>query len=142
MALLAKQGWRLLQFPQSLLARALRNKYHPSCGFMEIFLNLMASYAWKFIWEARGLQMRGVRWRVGNEESIKVCGDLWLPALYFFRVTSPNPFLDYSLKVCNLIDEMGIRRKKPVIRFFIFTGKFFYQMQVSRHSYLGVNMRE
>lgn len=43
-------------------------------------------------------------------KSIRVWGDPWLPSPYSFRVESPNPFLEHSLKVYYLIDEMGCGR--------------------------------
>jgi hypothetical protein len=45
MALLAKQGWRLLQNPHSLVARIIKEKYHPGCSFMESELGNRPSYA-------------------------------------------------------------------------------------------------
>jgi hypothetical protein len=35
--LLAKQGWILLQFPESLVARVMKNKILPQCGFLVSF---------------------------------------------------------------------------------------------------------
>ncbi|KAI5668229.1 hypothetical protein M9H77_18082 [Catharanthus roseus] len=79
-----------------MLARALRSKYHPLCGFMDTSLNMRASYAWKSFWEARGLLMRGVRWRVEaillNSSSRMV---VWtveeLMALLLLRALYGNP---------------------------------------------------
>ncbi|KAA3489556.1 reverse transcriptase [Gossypium australe] len=46
-ALLAKQGWRLINHPNSLLARVLKAKYYP------------LSLTWKSVWAAKGLLQRG-----------------------------------------------------------------------------------
>lgn len=37
-ALLAKQGWRIVQNLNSILTRALQGKYYPSCSFLEASL--------------------------------------------------------------------------------------------------------
>lgn len=44
MALLAKKGWRLIQNPHSVLAQALKAKYHPGFSFLEAPLLPYASY--------------------------------------------------------------------------------------------------
>jgi hypothetical protein len=45
-ALLAKQGWRLLKFPDSLVARVLREKYYPHGNILQAQLGSRPSYAW------------------------------------------------------------------------------------------------
>jgi hypothetical protein len=45
-ALLAKQGWRLLQQPTSLLSRVLKAKYFPNCSFMEADIPGHSSFSW------------------------------------------------------------------------------------------------
>jgi hypothetical protein len=45
MALLAKQGWRLLQFPKSPVAKIFKEKYYPHTTYMETPLGNMPSYA-------------------------------------------------------------------------------------------------
>lgn len=54
-ALLAKQGWRIIQYQNSLLARVLNAKYFPNSNFQNVELGNLPSLTWKSIWTARGL---------------------------------------------------------------------------------------
>lgn len=47
------------------------------------------SYAWKNILKGRGVFRKGAKWRVGNDESIKIWGDNWLPTINNFGVQGP-----------------------------------------------------
>lgn len=107
LALLAKQGWRILQHPESLVAQIFRARYFSQVGFMHAPVKSNASYIWRSIAEARVIQL-GVRWRVGDRRSINVWGDNWLPRQILFKVISPIPAgMDASFKVSNLILEDG-----------------------------------
>jgi hypothetical protein len=53
LALLAKQGWRLIQQPESLVAQILRDKYYNGCDFMDASKGKSISYAWRSILNAR-----------------------------------------------------------------------------------------
>jgi hypothetical protein len=55
LALLAKQGWKLLQNPHSLVARVLKEKYYPGVSFFEYELVNKLSYAWRSIWVGKKL---------------------------------------------------------------------------------------
>jgi hypothetical protein len=79
LALLAKQGWRIIQYPDSLVARIMREKYFPSGSFLTAPLGKAPSFAWQSIHQARKLLDRGLVWRVGNGEKIAIWGDRWLP---------------------------------------------------------------
>jgi hypothetical protein len=69
-ALLAKQGWRLLQAPNSLVARIMQEKYYSGGNFPEAQKGRRSSYAWRSIIQARDVLERGFAWRVGNRENI------------------------------------------------------------------------
>jgi hypothetical protein len=47
--MLAKQGWRLLKFPESLAERVMREKYYPGTDFMKSNLGKRPSFAWRSI---------------------------------------------------------------------------------------------
>lgn len=53
-ALLAKQGWRLINYPNSLLARVLKAKYYPNSNFLKAQLGRLPSLTWKSIWATKG----------------------------------------------------------------------------------------
>jgi hypothetical protein len=105
MALLAKQGWRLIQNPQSLVARIIKDKYHPGCSFLESELGNRPSFAWRSIWNSKTLLQKGLIWRVGDGNSIKVWQDPWLPVPSTFKVQSPVTVLPRDSYVRDLIDS-------------------------------------
>ncbi|KAG7599291.1 Ribonuclease H-like superfamily [Arabidopsis suecica] len=48
-ALFAKQSWRLMKHPQSLLARLYKTKYYPKSSLLEAGTKWRSSHAWKSI---------------------------------------------------------------------------------------------
>ena len=79
LAMLARQGWRILQNPDSLCAQLLRAKY----GSVDSLLHAKEvpgiSYTWRSI--VRGLQAlkKGLIWRVvGDGTQIKIWEDPWI----------------------------------------------------------------
>ena len=88
LALLAKQGWRLVKNPDSLLARLYKAKYFPTCDFWNARVASNASACWKGIFEARELLVSGTRWQVGDGSRIRALVDPWLPRPRDFRPLS------------------------------------------------------
>ncbi|KAH1047862.1 hypothetical protein J1N35_038646 [Gossypium stocksii] len=76
--LLAKQGCRLVYFPDSLLARVLKAKYYPNLNFYKARLGNLPLLTWKSVWSTRGLLEKGLCWRVGRGDQISVWDDLWI----------------------------------------------------------------
>ncbi|KAA3465150.1 reverse transcriptase-like protein [Gossypium australe] len=65
-ALLAKQGCRFLENPNSLVAKVFKAKYFPKSDFLNSQLGNRTSYAWRSIWAARGILEKGMIWKVGT----------------------------------------------------------------------------
>ena len=105
MALLAKQGWRLKQNPDSLSHRVFKAKYFAGCSFMEAQLGKKPSYVWRSIMAARETLEVGSRWIVGNGRSVKIWRDRWLPSPESFKVTSPQGLGTELERVDQLIDS-------------------------------------
>jgi hypothetical protein len=78
-ALLARQAWRLLTTPDSLCARVLKARYYPNESLMDTAFPRDSSASWKGIEYGLELLKRGVVWRVGNGQSIKIWRHCWVP---------------------------------------------------------------
>lgn len=80
-ALLDKQGWRLLNNPNSLLARTLKARYFKDGDFLNSSLGRLPSFTWQSIWAARGLLLKGLGWRIDNGQKASIWDDVWIPLM-------------------------------------------------------------
>jgi hypothetical protein len=78
-ALLARQAWRLIQFPDSLCARLLKARYYPSANLLDTVFIQNASTTWHGIAYGLELLKKGVVWRIGSGTSVRIFRDNWLP---------------------------------------------------------------
>jgi hypothetical protein len=115
-ALLAKQGWRLLQDPSSLLASILKAKHFPNSNFLGAKLGSRPSFAWRSLFNAHDLLLQGIMWRVGDGTSINIWGDKWLLTLITYAVQSPPKTLAISTNVVVLIDPVTKGWKEELIK--------------------------
>jgi hypothetical protein len=104
-ALLAKQVWRIVQNPDSLVARIMKCKYFPRSDLFEAKIGSRPSLAWRSMLSARELVHQGAIWRIGNGESVRIWGDSWLPKPSSFSVYSPRLHLPENSLVSELIDR-------------------------------------
>jgi len=82
------------------VASLLKAKYYPSLSILQADLGAGPSYTWQSIWGAKRVILEGMRWLIGNGESVNVWTDRWLPSHLA------------NLKVCDLIDfEEGVWRE-------------------------------
>ncbi|KAA3488779.1 reverse transcriptase [Gossypium australe] len=77
----AEQGWRLINFPNSLLAQVLKAKYFPNLDFIHAQLENLPSLTWKSIWAAKGLLQDDLCWHIGKGDRISVWNDCWIPGV-------------------------------------------------------------
>jgi ribonuclease HI len=116
LALLAKQGWRLLQNPTSLVAKIFKEKYHPGEDFLESGLGRRPSFAWRSIWNAKKLLQQGLIWRVGDGSSIHIWHDRWIPKPSTYTIQSPIRCLDNEATVKELIDADTLWWNIPLVQ--------------------------
>lgn len=79
LAMLAKQGWRLLQEDDSLLYRCFKARYFLLSNFIDAVESPNRSFVWRSIMAALPILKTGCCWRVGNGYSIRVHWDRWIP---------------------------------------------------------------
>jgi hypothetical protein len=80
-ALLARQAWRLIQFPDSLCARLLKAKYFPSTNMLDTAFIKNASPTWQGIEFGLELLKKGAIWRIGSGSSVRIFRDNWIPRI-------------------------------------------------------------
>lgn len=104
-ALLAKQAWRVITHPNSLMAKTLMNKYFPNIPFMEVKVSWMASYMWRSILSARDYLGNGAIKVIGPGRSIDIWHDPWVPCLPNFKVLAqPNNIEESPQCAADLIE--------------------------------------
>ena len=104
LAMLAKQAWRILTNPSSLIARVLKARYFPTDDILSATLGSSPSYSWRSIFNSLGVIRKGTRWRVGNGKQIHIWDDKWLPTPSTHKVISPPINLPIYPMVSSLID--------------------------------------
>ena len=105
-AMLAKQLWRILQNPNSLVAKVLKSRYFPSGDILNAKLGNSPSYSWRSIHSSLNVIRMRTRWRVGNGKLIHIWDDKWLPTPSIYKVISPPNGIPQFLMVSSLINPM------------------------------------
>lgn len=78
-ALLARQAWRLLIKPNSLCAQVLKARYYPDGRLEDTVFSGNASSTWQAIQYGLELLKKGIVWRVGDGQNIRIWRDRWVP---------------------------------------------------------------
>jgi hypothetical protein len=85
-ALLARQAWRLLKFPNSLCASLLKAKYYPSGDLLDTAFIQHQSQSWQGVVHGLELLKKGIIWRIGNGTKVRIFRDNWIPRLHAMKV--------------------------------------------------------
>lgn len=102
--MLAKQGWRLPLYDDSLVARVLKARYFHRCSFLEADLGSNPLYIWgSMIW-GRELLIAGLRWSVGCERIVGIYTSNWLPRPITFRPISAPTLPTDSVVADSILD--------------------------------------
>ena len=105
MALLAKQLWRLVQYPDSLVARVLRGRYYLMSSPLRMSSTSSPSYVWNSISAARKLLLLGIRQKIHYGYEVKFWEDSWIPTSPARLSWSTAPVLHLNMRVSDLIND-------------------------------------
>ncbi|KAL0434402.1 UNVERIFIED_CONTAM: hypothetical protein Slati_2774500 [Sesamum latifolium] len=105
--MLAKQAWRIAMLPDCPLHQIFKHNYFPNSNYFAAEGSYSPSFMWRSILGARDLLAAGMRWSIGDGESITIMGVPWIPKPSSFQVICPPRSLDGLTKVVELMDETG-----------------------------------
>lgn len=94
-ALLARQAWHLILFPDSLCAQVLKAKYYPGGHLLDVVTAANASQTWRAIEHGLELLKKGIIWRVGDGSPLRIWRDNWIPRTIGMRPIG-------STRICRL----------------------------------------
>ena len=89
LAMLGKQGWRLIYEKDTLHYKCFKARYFPQCQFLDATLSPNSSFVWRSLLAAMPILKSGCCWRVGNGEEIRVRNDKWIPNYPSNKVLHP-----------------------------------------------------
>lgn len=104
LAMLAKQGWRLLNNENPFFTSIMKARYYPEGDFLQAQLGVNPSYMWRSIIAAQEMVSQGSRRRIGNGESTRVWKVPWLPSKENGYLTTDMPQELEHIKVVNLME--------------------------------------
>ncbi|XP_060960654.1 uncharacterized protein LOC133031222 [Cannabis sativa] len=93
LAMLAKQGWRLLCQLKSLIGRVFKAKYFPHTDYLSAKLGNNPSYVWRSIWGAQSVVRTGAIRTIGNGLTTNITSHPWIPHSSNKFVSSSHPAL-------------------------------------------------
>ncbi|KAF7154602.1 hypothetical protein RHSIM_Rhsim01G0174200 [Rhododendron simsii] len=116
MALIAKQGWKLIFGESSLFKRIFKGKYFPNTTFFNANASSQASWAWRSICWSRELLNKGWRWQVRSGKDIRIWEDPWLPKPPAFKVSPSSVRSSTVTYVSDLIDDSTKTWKTQLVK--------------------------
>lgn len=105
---MAKQAWRILNFPDSLFARLFKSRYFENGNFLTAKNGPRPSYAWRSIQFGKELLRQGLRKHIGNGKTVSVWSELWIEGEVRRAPLMKNILVDLELKVSDLIDFQNL----------------------------------
>jgi len=98
-AFLAKQVWRMINNLDSLCHRVFKARLFLDCSILDAKESTTGSYARKSILSARDVIQKGMVWRIGNSQNVRIKENRWLPVNPSCSITSLLPSVLAKTKV-------------------------------------------
>ncbi|CAJ2642330.1 unnamed protein product [Trifolium pratense] len=114
-ALLAKQGWRIISQPSSLMAQVLKAKYFPKDHFLQAKPKQQMSYTWRSILQAKWIIKKGCYWTIGSGKDVDIWKDNWIHQKGNSSTWSSKPNLSTHHKVHDIMNTHNNRWNEALI---------------------------
>lgn len=106
-ALLAKQLWRMVTNPSSLVARVFTARYCKQGDLLTAEVRSNASFVWRsLVWSRRVIE-KGMFWKVGDGRNISVFDDKWVAGIEGSIRNFGDEVSGEGLKVVDLLGHDG-----------------------------------
>ncbi|XP_057811823.1 uncharacterized mitochondrial protein AtMg00310-like [Salvia miltiorrhiza] len=105
-ALLAKQQWRLIRNPTSLVARVFKAKYYRDTDIMTAEVKSGASFIWRSLMYSRPLLERGLYWKIGTGLEVDAPNDYWVVEGLSNKIVGRST-VEHPLAVADFISPPG-----------------------------------
>lgn len=103
-ALVAKQVWRMMVHPDSLVAQVFKARYFRSSNILQMGLGTNPSFVWRSLCWGRQLIREGLGWNVVNGKEIDAGTRAWYAN---WAVSAPSTCIVPNQKVAAYIDGNG-----------------------------------
>ncbi|KAM6600830.1 hypothetical protein CsatA_020439 [Cannabis sativa] len=115
LAMLGKQGWRLLFNVESLASKVFKARYYPHGDYLNSELGSNPSFIWSSIFAAKDTVKLGLRKRIGSGVSVQITSDPWLPVL---ENPIPIPVMDglENFTVSSLFEANNRRWDEDIVK--------------------------
>jgi hypothetical protein len=90
LAMLAKQGWRLHVYPNSLLNQCLKAKYYPHSDVLQAQAGNLLSFTWRSIQHALWILNKGSCLKIGTGSDVNIWTVNWLPQQNGYKILTPK----------------------------------------------------
>jgi ribonuclease HI len=105
LAMLGKQGWKLLTDQDTIVTKIFKARYFPQSDFLGARLGHNPSFVWRSIYTSQVIVKGGLRWCIGDGKDISVWNEPWLRTSENSYIMSPLLQGGENLKVADLMDE-------------------------------------
>ena len=105
LALLAKKLWRLVQYPDSLVARVLKGRYYRMTSPLRAVSPSSPSYVWTSILATRKLLLLRIRQKIHSGYEVRVWEDPWIPTRPARPAIPVAPVMNPNMRVSDLINQ-------------------------------------
>ncbi|XP_062024013.1 uncharacterized mitochondrial protein AtMg00310-like [Rosa rugosa] len=118
MAMLAKQAWRVVTNPMSLVARIFKAKYFPDTSFWMTTPHDSPSFSWRSLFSTREFLRQSSYWQIGDGNTVNIWSDCWLPGVQDFKPMDNSIATNEVQQVNDLMIQAGLWNTSLIRRLF------------------------